>query len=135
MQTAAQTVPASKRKLWTGWIISGLIVAFLLMDTAVKFLKPAPVVETFVHLGIPISHANALGVLCLLCVVVYAIPQTAVLGAVLLTGYLGGAVSTHWRVEDPLFSHVLFPVYFGGLAWLGVYLREPRLRSLLPVRK
>ncbi|MGZ4814651.1 MAG: DoxX family protein [Terriglobales bacterium] len=135
MQTAAQTAPVSKGNLWAGRIISGLVVAFLLMDTAFKFLKPAPVVETFAHVGIPISHANALGVLCLVCIVIYAIPQTAVLGAVLLTGYMGGAVSTHWRVEDPLFSHVLFPVYFGGLAWLGVYLREPRLWSLLPVRK
>ncbi|MGZ4787111.1 MAG: DoxX family protein [Terriglobales bacterium] len=135
MQTAAQTAPVSKGNLWAGRIISGLVVAFLLMDTAFKFLKPAPVVETFAHVGIPISHANALGVLCLVCIVIYAIPQTAVLGAVLLTGYMGGAVSTHWRVEDPLFSHVLFPVYFGGLAWLGVCLREPRLWSLLPVRK
>jgi len=127
--------PISKGRLWAGRIITGLIVAFLIFDSAAKFALPKPVADTFVHLGIPVSHAIPLGTLCLFCVALYAIPQTAMLGAVLLTGYFGGAVATHWRVEDPLLTHALFPVYFGGLAWLGIYLREPRLSALLPVRK
>jgi hypothetical protein len=114
--------------------MSGLVVAFLLMDSIMKFFKPAPVVDAFARLGLPLSLVLPLGMLLLSCTVIYAIPRTSVLGAVLLTGYLGGAVVTHARVGDPLFSHVLFPVYMGALVWGGLYFREPRLRALIPAR-
>jgi hypothetical protein len=92
------------------------------------------VLDAFAHLGWPLSNANTLGVLLLACTALYAIPRTSILGAILLTGYLGGAVATHSRVGDPLFSHVLFPTYLGVLLWLGLYLRDERLRPLLPLR-
>jgi hypothetical protein len=97
-------------------------------------MKPAPVVETFAHLGLPISLANPLGIILIVCALLYAIPQTSILGAILLTGYLGGAVCTHLRVGDPLFSHILFPTYMGALLWLAIYLRHVRLRALIPFR-
>jgi hypothetical protein len=97
-------------------------------------MKPAPVVEAFAHLGLPLSISVTLGIILLLSTVLYAIPATSVLGAVLLTGYLGGAVATHLRVGDPLFSHVLVPTYLGIVLWLGLYLREERLRALIPLR-
>jgi DoxX-like protein len=134
MQTAVQTAQFSKKRIWAGRIISGFIALFLTFDAVIKFFKPAPVVETSAHLGLPLTIINSLGVLLLSCVVLYVIPRTSVLGAILLTGYLGGAVSTHLRVGDPMFSHVLFPVYMGILLWLGLYLRENRLRDLLPLR-
>ena len=127
--------PASKGRLWTGRVMSGLVVLFLIPDAIIKFTKPAPVVEAFNHLGWPLSLANALGVLLLAVTIVYAIPRTAVLGAILLTGYLGGAIATHVRVGDPLFTHVLFPSYLGAVLWGGLYLRDNRLTALIPLRK
>jgi hypothetical protein len=124
----------AKRRVWAGRILSGLVVLFLIPDAVVKFFRPAPVVDAFAHLGWPLSNANTLGVLLLACTALYAIPRTSTLGAIFLTGYLGGAVATHFRVGDPLFSHVLFPTYLGVLLWLGLYLRDERLRPLLPVR-
>jgi hypothetical protein len=129
-----QSAPGSKTLLWSGRIISTLIVLFLVFDSILKFIKPAPVVEAFAHLGLPVSLAVILGILCLICTALYAIPPTSILGAILLTGYLGGAVATHLRAGDPLFSHVLFPSYLGVLLWLGLYLREHRLRALIPLR-
>jgi hypothetical protein len=134
MQSATQTATESKTKLWAGRILSGLAVLFLLFDGILKLFKPAVVTEAMVQLGYPASLAVGIGVLLLCCVVVYAIPRTAVLGAILLTGYLGGAVATHLRVGDPLFSHVLFPTYVGLLLWGGLYLRDARVRALLPFR-
>ncbi|HUL34082.1 MAG TPA: DoxX family protein [Candidatus Eisenbacteria bacterium] len=124
----------SKGALWTGRILSALVILFLLFDCTLKFAKPAPVVDSFAHLGIPLSLDVPIAVILLTCVLIYAVPQTAVLGAILLTGYLGGAVMTHLRAGDPLFSHILFPSYLGLLLWLGLYLREPRLRALAPFR-
>jgi hypothetical protein len=115
--------------------MTGLVVLFLVPDAIIKFTKPAAVVEAFTHVQWPLGLANALGVLLLGGVVLYAIPQTAVLGAIFLTGYLGGAVATHMRIGDPLFSHVLFPTYLGVLLWGGLYLRDQRLRALIPLRK
>jgi hypothetical protein len=132
-RSAAQTAP-SKKGVWTGRILSGLVVLFLSPDGIIKFIKPAPVVETFAHVGLPLSLANTLGILLLACAAIYAFPRTSVLGAILLTGYLGGAVATHLRVGDPLFSHILFPTYLGVLLWLGLYLRDDRLRTLIPLR-
>jgi hypothetical protein len=124
----------SKKGLWAGRILSGLVVLFLIPDAIIKFIKPAPVIDAFAHLGWPMSTSVTLGILLLLCTALYAIPRTSVLGAVLLTAYLGGAVATHLRVGDPLFSHVLFPTYLGIMLWLGLYLREGRLRALIPLR-
>ena len=125
----------SNKKLLAGRIVSGVVTAFMLFDGIFKLPKPAPVVDSFKKLGYDPNIAIPIGVLALLCAILYAIPRTAVLGAILLTAYLGGAVATHVRVSDPLFTHVLFPVYFGILAWLGLYLRDERLRVLVPIRK
>ena len=134
MASDSGAVAVSKKGLWTGRILSGLVVLFLIPDGIIKFIKPAPVVDAFAHLGLPLSISVTLGILALLSTVLYVIPRTSVLGAILLTGYLGGAVATHLRVGDPPFSHVLFPTYLGVLLWAGLYLREPRLRALIPLR-
>jgi hypothetical protein len=129
-----QTAPASKGRLWTGRIISALPALFLVMDGVMKLMKPDFVVKATVQLGYPENVIFPLGIIVLVCVILYVIPRTAVLGAILLTGYLGGAVATHARVGDPLFSHTLFPIYFAILLWGGLYLREERLRALIPLR-
>jgi DoxX-like family len=136
MQSDTQAGPVSKKGLLAGRIMSGLVIAFLAFDGVFKFVKPAPapVIETFARLGWSLSVAPVLGTVLLICTALYAIPNTSVLGGILLTGYLGGAVATHFRVGDPLFSHVLFPTYLGVLLWGGLYLREPRLRALIPLR-
>jgi len=134
MQSVIQTAPASKKMLWTGRIISAVVVLFLLFDSVIKFIKPAPVVEASAHLGLPDSLVVVLGIVLLACTAIYAIPRTSILGAILLTGYLGGAVATHLRIGDPLFSQALFPVYMGVLLWGGLFLREDRLRALIPLR-
>jgi len=113
--------------------MSGLMIAFLLMDAIMKLLALPVVLETSGALGFSgATMARGLGFLLLACTVLYALPRTAVLGAILLTGYLGGAIATHVRVGNPLFSHVLFGVYLGLLLWGGLWLRDPRLRELLP---
>ena len=136
MPSDMQTAPVSKKGLWAGRIMSALVIAFLALDVAFKFVKPAPapVVETFAHVGWSLSLAQVLGIILLASTALYAIPLTSILGAILLTGCLGGAVATHLRVGDPLFSHVLFPTYLGVLLWAGLYLREDRLRALIPMR-
>jgi len=121
--------------LWAGRILSGLVVLFLIPDGIIKFIRPAPVLQAFEHLGWSVSLANTLGILLLTCTALYVFPRTSILGAILLTGYLGGAVATHLRAGDPLFSHVLFPTYLGTLLWLGLYLRDGRLRVLIPLRR
>ena len=127
-------VSARKGQLWAGRIMSGLGVAFLLMDGVMKLFKPAVVREAFARLGYPESEIIGVGVLLLMCTGLYLIPRASILGALLLTGYLGGAVATHVRVGDPLLSHVLFPTYIAALLWVGLYLREPRLRALVPLK-
>jgi len=136
MQATAQAVKTSNKALWTGRILSGLVVLFLLVDAGFKLIKPlpAPAVQAFGQLGYPIGLAAGIGILLLCCVALYLIPRTSILGAILLTGYLGGAVASHVRVGDPWFSHALFPVYIGLLIWGGLYLREERLRALIPWR-
>jgi hypothetical protein len=114
--------------------MSALPALFLVMDGIMKLMKPEFVVKATVQLGYPESVIVLLGIVVLVCVILYVIPRTTVLGAILLTGYLGGAVATHVRVGDPLFSHALFPVYFARLLWGGLYLREERLRALIPLR-
>lgn len=134
LHSATQRAPIPKGALWIGRIMSALPSLFLVMDGVMKLMKPDFVVKATVQLGYAESVIFPLGIVLLVCVVLYVIPRTAVLGAILLTGYLGGAVATHLRAGDPLFSHVLFPVYFGILLWGGLYLREERLRALIPVR-
>lgn len=134
MDQASQSVSSSKGSLWAGRILSGVVVLFLLFDSILKFFKPAVVVEASAKLGLPMSLCIPIATILLVCTLLYAIPRTSILGAILLTGYLGGAVLTHLRVGDPLFSHVLFPTYLGTLMWLGLYLRDSRLRSLIPFR-
>ena len=119
-------------RTWAGWIISGLVAAFLFLDAAIKFIKPPQVVEAFVRSGWPIDLSVVVGAILLICTVVYLIPKISVLGAVLLTGYLGGAVATNLRLHNPLFSYTLFPVYFGVLVWVGLWLREPQLKAVFP---
>ncbi len=136
MPSDTQTAPISKASLWAGRIMSALVILFLAFDVVLKFVKPAPapVVETFARLGWPLILSPVLGTILLVSTALYVIPNTSALGAILLTGYLGGAVATHLRVGDPLFSHVLFPTYLGVLLWGGLYLRERRLRALIPLR-
>jgi hypothetical protein len=125
----------SKKVIWTGRIMSGFMVAFLLMDAATHLAKVQPVVHAFERIGWPIGLAVPLGIVELLCIAVYVFPRTSILGAILLTGYLGGAVLAHLRVGSPLFGEMLFPVYLGILLWGGLYLREARLRAFLPFTK
>ena len=131
--TPAQTVHSSKGRVWTGWIISGLLALFLLFDSFSKFAKPAAVIEAFARTGWPIDLAAPIGAILLACTVLYLIPRTSVLGAILLTGYLGGAVATNLRLHNPLFTHTLFPVYFGVLIWVALSLRESRLGTVFPL--
>lgn len=123
-----------RRRPWAGIVISAIPTLFLLMDAAGKLLKPEPVVSGTIELGYPEAVIIPLGITLLICTILYAVPKTSILGAVLLTGYLGGAVATHVRIGNPVFSHTLFPVYLGVMVWLGLYLRDARLRVLAPLR-
>ena len=114
--------------------MSTIAILFLLMDGAMKLVKPAVVVEATVALGYSESVIVPLGIVLLTCVALYAIPATSVLGAILLTGYLGGAIATHVRVGNPLFSHTLFPIYVALLVWGGLFFRDERVRALIPLR-
>jgi hypothetical protein len=131
-----ETSSISKPKLWTGRIMSGLVILFMLMDGVMKFVKPPEVISTTVNeLGYQEHHITTLGIIALICTLLYAIPITSILGAVLLTAYYGGAVATHVRVDNPLFSHILFTVYLGILMWGGIWLRDERLQALFPFKR
>lgn len=130
---AAETQTISKGRLWAGRIIGGLPALFLLVDAIMKFVKPEPVVKETVRLGYPESVIIGLGIVLLVSTILYLIPQTSILGAILLTGYLGGAVATHVRMQEGWFS-ILFPVVFGALLWCGLWLRDERLQKLIPLR-
>lgn len=132
--SAAPVEPLARTMPRAGTAVGAVPVLFLLFDSAIKLAVIQPVVESFAQLGWPVHVAAGLGLLELVCVALYMVPRTAVLGAILLTGYLGGAIATHVRVENPLFTHILFPVYVALLLWGGLYLREPGLRALVPVR-
>lgn len=118
--------------LWTGRMLSSLFVLFMVFDVGIKLAGLPVVAETLEGVGWPGRLGFGIGVLELAALVLYAVPRTAVLGAVLMTGVLGGAVATHLRVGSPLFSHTLFGVYLGLLAWGGLWLRDARLRAVLP---
>ena len=125
----------SSGRLWAGRILTALPVLFLLFDVVIHFMKPAVVVTGFEQLGWSASLSVPLAIVELVCLVLYLIPRTSVLGAVLLTGYLGGAVATNLRVGAPMFTNILFPVYVGLFLWGGLYLRDARVREVFPVRK
>lgn len=125
----------SKKMLWTGRILSGLAIVFLLFDGIMKFFMdklPPEALEAGAVLQWPIEKMPTVGTILLICTVLYMIPRLSLLGAVLLTGYLGGAVASHIRVSNPLFTHTLFPIYIAVLVWLGLYLRDAKLRSIFP---
>jgi hypothetical protein len=135
MPTLSDTAPVSKSALWSGRVVSGLVIVFLLFDGAIK-LVPWPVVtETMDRMGYGSSEtlARSLGLITLVCTVLYAVPPTSILGAILLTGYLGGAIASHVRIGSPLFSHVLFGFYLGLMVWGGLWLRDRSLRALMPL--
>lgn len=136
MQPFDISAPPGRAANIAGWVLSGLLIAFLIFDAAIKLVPLQVVIETSRQLGLPVDPGSAriLGILTLLCTVLYAIPRTSILGAILLTGYLGGAIAIHFRIGSPLFSHLLFGVYLGLFAWGGLYLRYPWLRRVIPVR-
>jgi hypothetical protein len=118
-----------------GWALSILTISFMLFDAAGKLALESHVIDATTKIGYPVAAIRPIGVIALLCTILYAVPRTAVLGAVLLTGFYGGAVASKIRIEDPLFSSILFAVYFGFIAWGGLYLRDERLRALFPFRR
>lgn len=128
---AEDTPTPARSAVIAGRVFSGLGVAFLAFDATFKLLMPAPAVESSEALGYPSSILFGIGVTQLLLLIAYLVPRSAVLGAILWTGYLGGAVASHVRVDNPLFSHVLFPTYIAALLWLGLWLRDVRVRALL----
>jgi hypothetical protein len=133
LQSQGSTRP--KWMQWTGWGMSGLMIAFLLFDSVSKLVLEQHVVEATTKIGYPLDVIRPLGFICLACTILYAIPRTSILGAILLTGYLGGAIASKVRIEDPMFSSVLFGLYFGILVWGGLYLRDERLRALIPLSR
>ena len=121
----------SKTSRIIGWVLSILVILFLLFDVSGKFMKPEVVIKGTMDLGYPENTITLLGIILLICTLLYAFPKTAILGAVLLTGYMGGAIATHIRVENPLFTHILSPVYMAIFFWGGLYLRSMKLRKLV----
>ena len=133
MATNVETVQVSKGTKWAGYLVSGLPALFLLLDGVMKLFKPALVVEATTRLGYQENVIVPIGVVLVICTVLYLIPQTSVLGGILLTGYLGGAVATHVRFNEGAFP-IVFPVILGALVWAGLCMRDPRLRALLPLK-
>jgi hypothetical protein len=134
MQTDVQPLNLSNRMLWAGGIVTTLVVLFLAFDAVTKIIRVAPVVEASEKLGLPPYTILGIGMVLLACTVIYTIPQTAVLGAILLTGYLGGAAAIHVRAGSGVFP-VAFSIAFGVLAWVGLVLREPRLLKMILLRQ
>jgi DoxX-like family len=134
--TNAETAPVSRPASWLGRILSGIVIRFMLFDGAIK-LVPWPIVtDTMDRMGYGSSEslARSLGAITIVCTVLYAVPPTSILGAILLTGYLGGAMASHVRIGSPLFSHLLFGFYLGVMVWGGLWLRDRKLRTLMPLR-
>jgi hypothetical protein len=135
MTSPANTSSVGKKRLVAGYVLAVLVALFLTFDTVIKVLKLAPAVQRTTQLGYPASAVLWIGLIELVCLALYLVPRTSVLGALLLTGYLGGAIATHVRLGSPLLSHTLFPIYVALLLWGGLYLRETRLRELVPFRR
>ena len=125
------TATTSNRARWAGRVLTAIAVLFLTFDITIKLVGAKEAVEGTVQLGWQPHHLPILAAIQLVCLAIYLIPRTAPLGAVLWTGYLGGAIATHLRIDNPLFSHVLFPIYVAAFLWGGLYLRDPRVRALL----
>lgn len=125
----------SRSRLWTARVMGWLVILFMLMDSIFKFIQPEEVVQGTLELGYAEHHIAIIGVLGLLSVLLYAFPRTSLLGAVLLTGYWGGAVATHIWIDDPLFTHTLVPIYMAVLAWGALWFRDNRVRKLIPIQK
>ncbi len=142
MNAELSTLPAtengaaeSKAYRIAGWSLTGLTILFMLFDSLSKLALEHHVIAATTGIGYPVAVIRPIGWILLVCTVLYAIPRTAVLGAILLTGFMGGAVASKIRIEDPLFSSILFGVYFGIILWAGLYLRDSRLRALIPLRR
>ena len=131
----ASITDSTRTQRRTAYVLTTLAALFLALDTVMKLLRLAPAVEGTVALGYPEHTVAVIGAIELVCLVLYLVPQTAVFGAVVMTGYLGGAIATHVRVGNPLLTYTLFPIYVAAMLWGGLYLREPRLRALLPLRR
>jgi hypothetical protein len=131
MASATLAAPGSKKMLWAGWIVSAVPLLLFTFSSVMKFVNPPGMAEQFEKLGLDPKITLGLGILELTCTLIYAVPQTAVLGAILLTGYLGGAILTHLRVNEQFITHIVL----GVLVWLGIYLRDARLRALIPLRQ
>ncbi len=129
------TTDISRKQIWTSRVMSALAVLFLLADAIGKLLRPQQVIEGTAQLGWPVSVILPLGIIQAVLLIAYLIPRTSILGAILWTGYLGGAVATHVRVGHPLFSHILFPTYIALLLWGALWLRDRRVRELLPLSR
>jgi hypothetical protein len=137
MSTITQDLPLSATAQWTGRALSGLVALFLLFDAVIKLVPLLVVTETMDQMGYGSSEtlARALGITTIACTALYVLPPTLILGAILLTGYLGGAIASHVRIGSPLFSHVLFGLYLGLMLWGGLWLRDRNLRALLPLTR
>ena len=135
MEYNAQAAPISKGQLWTGRVLSSVAVLFMLFDTVIHAMRPPAVVQGFAQLGFPLSIAIPLSTIEFIAIVLYVIPRTSALGAILLTGYLGGAVAAQVRIGAPLFSTLLAPVYVALFLWGGLYFRDERVRALIPLRR
>ena len=135
--TETATAPASRVARLLGRILSGLVIVFLLFDAAIKLVPLAVVTETMDRLGCGSSEnlARSLGLITIVCTVLYSLPPTSILGAILLTGYLGGAIASHLRIGSPLFTHTLFGLYLGLMVWGGLWLRDKNLQSMMPFRR
>jgi DoxX-like family len=135
MEYGAQAAPISKGQLWTGRVLSTIAILFMLFDTVIHAMRGPQVVQGFAQLGFPLSIAIPLSTVEFIGIVLYVIPRTSVLGAILLTGYLGGAVAAQVRIGAPLLGFVLAPVYVALFLWVGLYLRDERVRAVVPVRR
>jgi hypothetical protein len=129
--SAMNEARAANKAVWIGRVLSGLAVLFLAFDAGFKLLQSPMAIEGTVELGYPASAILKIGIIQVVCLIIYLIPRTSVLGAILWTGYLGGAIATHVRLDNPLFTHQLFPIYVAALLWGGLYLRDRRVRALL----
>ena len=135
MHSEIERVSISKTALWTSRVVSALVVLFLLFDSTLHLTKPTPVVDAFARLGYPLSASVGIGIVEFLCLIAYVIPRLAILGAILLTAIVGGAIATHVRAGSPVFEAYIFPIVLGFLIWGGIWLRDDRLRGLVPLRR
>ena len=135
IQATLPTTASSTAKVWAGRIMGGIVILFMLMDSSFKFIVNEEVIKATTDLGFQAHHLPILGTLALISTLLYILPRTEILGALLLTAYWGGAIATHVRMDNPLFSHILFPVYLGILAWGALWIKSERLRNLILNRK